>query len=35
MSFENILREGENADNHHLLLFLQCFLLYQEEKLQF
>ena len=25
MSFENIVGRGENADNQHFLLFLQCF----------
>ena len=30
--FENIVGKGENADNQHFLLFLQCFLLFQGEK---
>ena len=31
--FENIVGKGENAGNQHFLLFQQCFLLYQREKL--
>ena len=31
--FENILGKGENAGNQHFLLFPQCFLIYQEEKI--
>ena len=26
MPFENIVGKGENAGNHHFLLFTQCFL---------
>ena len=29
--FENIVGEGENANNQHFLLFPQCFLLLQEQ----
>ena len=32
---ENTVRKGENAGNQHFLLFPQCFLLYQREKLSF
>ena len=30
--FENIVERGENAGNHHYLLFPQCFLPYQKQK---
>ena len=33
--FENIVGQGENADNQHFLLFPQCFLPYQGQKLLF
>ena len=32
---ENTVGKGENAGNQHFLLFPQCFLLYQREKLSF
>ena len=35
MRFENIVGYGENAGNQHFLLFQQCFLLHQNEKLLF
>ena len=31
--FENPMGKGEHAGNQHFLLFPQCFLLYQKEKL--
>ena len=33
MPFENIVGKGENGGNQHFLLFPQCFLFYQEEKI--
>ena len=33
--FVNIVGKGENVGNQHFLLFLQCFLLYQEQKSSF
>ena len=33
--FENIVVKGENAGNHHFLLFLQCFLPYERQILCF
>ena len=33
--FENIVGNGENAGNHHFLLFTQCFLHYQGQKSSF
>ena len=35
MPFERTVGKGENAGKQHFLLFPQCFLLYQEEKLSF
>ena len=32
-ALENSVGKGENAGNQHFLLFPQCFLLYQKEKL--
>ena len=32
---ENIERKGENADAQHFLLFPQCFLSYQGQRLSF
>ena len=32
-TFENIVEIGENAGNQHFLLFPQCFLPYQRQKL--
>ena len=34
-AFENIVEKGENAANQHFLLFPQCFLPYQRQKLSF
>ena len=34
-AFENIMGKGENAGNQHFLLFPQCFLSYQRQKLLF
>ena len=31
-AFENIVGKEENAGNQHFLVFLQCFLLFQEKK---
>ena len=33
--FKNIVGKGENVGNQQLLLFLQCFLPYQRQKLSF
>ena len=33
--FENIMGKEENAGNQHFVLFLQCFLPYQRQKLLF
>ena len=30
--FENIVEKGENAGNHHFLLFPKCFVHYQKTK---
>ena len=30
-AFENIVETGENAGNHHFLLFQQCYLPFQEQ----
>ena len=30
MTFENIVKKGENAGNQHFLLFPQCFLFFQK-----
>ena len=35
MALENSVRKGQNAGNQHFLLFPQCLLLYQREKLSF
>ena len=34
-AFENILRKGENADNHHFLLFPNCFLPFPKQTSNF
>ena len=33
--FKSFMGKGENADNQHFLLFLQCFVLYLENKSSF
>ena len=35
MAFENIMGKGENAGNHHFLIFLQCFLPFPNQVLIF
>ena len=34
-TYENIVGRGENAGNQHFLLFSQCFLSHQRQKIKF